>query len=567
MNSREQQSTRSVAESTLETLPLHSTDLLTLLDEQGVIHYESPAIERLYGYEQDELVGKPVADYFHPDDRQRVMEAFGAVIEGEAHHTESVEYRHLMADDSYRWVESVASSNPTPEGLYVVNSRDISERKERERELAAARQQAAAERDRTDAIRQLLLAASTDRDIKGSVCRLLVEEYDCAAAWITRQYDVAISGDSDTLTLATHGDDRGFRTESTNEVDAVTRRALSTQESTAVECDDSETVEYNGSETVREEAAEGLAACELAAARSVPLEHDGLSFGVLTVVSDAPLGEGAADLLSEFADAVAFTQRLRVQQQTLAAQRVLELRVEITDWQFLLGIASAPELPDDVRLVAHELSRCTEVTYLVETTDASADRLAAAAEGVAGVREVAAVSQSTGSKSLVWLRVDAPTVGTILTGYGGAVETMVATEGRLTVTARFSQLTDLGTVARSLRAEWPEAVVTASASRPVAEESPVPFGELTIKQEAALRAATVAGFFDRPQGATASEIADTLDVSRSTFLHHVRAAERKVFGDAFEVVDDAADEAEREADDTEADDGAVDESAENDDAR
>ena len=560
MNSREQQSTPSVAESTLETLPLHSTDLLTLLDEQGVIHYESPAIERLYGYEQDELVGEPVADYFHPDDRQRVMDAFVAVVEGEAHHTEAVEYRHLMADDSYRWIESVASSNPTPEGLYVVNSRDISERKERERELAAARQQAAAERDRTDAIRQLLLAASTDRDIEGSVCRLLVEEYDCAAAWITRQYDVAISGDSDTLTLAAHGDDRGFRSESTNEVDAVTRRALSTQESTAVERD--------GSETVREEAADKLAACGLAAARSVPLEHDGLSFGVLTVVSDAPLGEGAADLLSEFADAVAFTQRLRVQQQTLAAQRVLELRVEITDWQFLLGIASAPELPDDVRLVGHELSRGKAVTYLVETTDISADRLAAAAEGVAGVRDVAAVSQSIGSKSLVRLRVDAPTVGTVLTGYGGAVETMVAAEGRLTVTAQFSQLTDLGTVARSLRAEWPEAVVTASASRPVDEESPAPFGELTIKQEAALRAATVAGFFDRPQGATASEIADSLDVSRSTFLHHVRAAERKIFGDVFEVAPDderynnplAADATEPDEDGVESDD-AVDESA------
>ena len=75
MTSREQHST-------LEHLPLHSTDLLTLLDDQGVIHYESPAIERLYGYDQDELVGEQVAEYFHPDDRERVMAAFQAVVKG-----------------------------------------------------------------------------------------------------------------------------------------------------------------------------------------------------------------------------------------------------------------------------------------------------------------------------------------------------------------------------------------------------------------------------------------------------------------------------------------------------
>ena len=109
MTSREQQSTVSVAESTLETLPLHSTDLLTLLDEQGVIHYESPAIERLYGYEQDEPVGEQVAEYFHPEDRERVVEAFAAMVSEKAHHVEAVEYRHLQADGSYKWIESVGS--------------------------------------------------------------------------------------------------------------------------------------------------------------------------------------------------------------------------------------------------------------------------------------------------------------------------------------------------------------------------------------------------------------------------------------------------------------------------
>ncbi len=53
-------------EVSLETIPLHSTNLLTVLDEDGVIQYESPSIERVFGFRQRELVGEQVAEFFHP---------------------------------------------------------------------------------------------------------------------------------------------------------------------------------------------------------------------------------------------------------------------------------------------------------------------------------------------------------------------------------------------------------------------------------------------------------------------------------------------------------------------
>ena len=122
----------------LETLPVHSTDLLTLLDADGTIRYESPAIETLYGYDQHALVGQQVADYIHPTDRQRVMEAFETIQTATEHQVETVEYRHRVADDDdYLWVESVTSSTPTPEGRYVINSRDISTRKARDQRFRA----------------------------------------------------------------------------------------------------------------------------------------------------------------------------------------------------------------------------------------------------------------------------------------------------------------------------------------------------------------------------------------------------------------------------------------------
>lgn len=119
----------------LDVLPLHSSTLLTVLDENGVIQYESPSITRIYGFDQDDLVGDQVAEYFHPDDRERVVAAFEHIVTSDGSGVEAVEYRHERADGTYTWVESVASATPTPEGYYVINTRDISDQKARERRL------------------------------------------------------------------------------------------------------------------------------------------------------------------------------------------------------------------------------------------------------------------------------------------------------------------------------------------------------------------------------------------------------------------------------------------------
>lgn len=125
---------RSEAPVPLDVLPLHSTNLLTVLDENGMVRYESPSIERIYGFEQDDLVGEQVAEYFHPEDRKVVVAAFETVVTGDET-VEAIEYRHRKADGTYTWVESIASANPTPDGNYVINTRDISDRKVREQHL------------------------------------------------------------------------------------------------------------------------------------------------------------------------------------------------------------------------------------------------------------------------------------------------------------------------------------------------------------------------------------------------------------------------------------------------
>lgn len=122
----------------IRDIPLHSTNLLSLLDEDGIIKYQSPSIARLCEFNQDDLVGMSCTECFHPDDRDRVTDAFENVVSSDDFVIEAVEYRHLKADGTYIWVESVTSSNPTSNGNYVINTRDISGRKQQQKELEKA---------------------------------------------------------------------------------------------------------------------------------------------------------------------------------------------------------------------------------------------------------------------------------------------------------------------------------------------------------------------------------------------------------------------------------------------
>jgi DNA-binding CsgD family transcriptional regulator len=72
-------------------------------------------------------------------------------------------------------------------------------------------------------------------------------------------------------------------------------------------------------------------------------------------------------------------------------------------------------------------------------------------------------------------------------------------------------------------------VGTAGLGEPTPSDGTDPLAELTDRQREVLATAHEGGFFERPKAANSDELAATLDITRSTFLQHLRAAERKVF--------------------------------------
>lgn len=116
----------------------HSPDIVTILEADGTIQYNSPAIEHVLGYDQDDLVGEVAYDVVHPEDRTRLKTGLRTLSDAEEEARESFEYRLRRADGSWTWVESIASNRAgRGSGGFLLNSRDISDRKARERELEA----------------------------------------------------------------------------------------------------------------------------------------------------------------------------------------------------------------------------------------------------------------------------------------------------------------------------------------------------------------------------------------------------------------------------------------------
>ncbi len=55
-------------ENRFRALIQHVSDMVAILDANGIIKYKSPSVERILGYKPEELVGKNFLEYIHPED-------------------------------------------------------------------------------------------------------------------------------------------------------------------------------------------------------------------------------------------------------------------------------------------------------------------------------------------------------------------------------------------------------------------------------------------------------------------------------------------------------------------
>jgi PAS domain S-box-containing protein len=117
----------------------NSLDVITIIDLQGLIQYQSPSSERIIGYLPDELANQSIFELIHAEDHSILKYALE-----QKSNTFFFSYRIQHRDGTWLWFESSGTnllSNPLINGI-VLNSRDITDRKKEEdqrkqKELAA----------------------------------------------------------------------------------------------------------------------------------------------------------------------------------------------------------------------------------------------------------------------------------------------------------------------------------------------------------------------------------------------------------------------------------------------
>jgi len=94
------------SEQKFRLLAENSEDIISVHAADGTIWYLSPSVTQVLGYDVDEVIGTPILDYVHPDDRHKFFKQDkpGALQDKESI---IVRYRICKKDETYLWLESI----------------------------------------------------------------------------------------------------------------------------------------------------------------------------------------------------------------------------------------------------------------------------------------------------------------------------------------------------------------------------------------------------------------------------------------------------------------------------
>lgn len=121
------------SEARFRSLVQNSSDIVTVLDEEGKVQYSSESSEKMLGLSGMEMIGKYLAGIVLEEDQDSYQQALEETIR-KKENNHSIEYRIRDGSGQIRYVESVMNNlleDKSVRGV-VVNSRDITQRKDAE---------------------------------------------------------------------------------------------------------------------------------------------------------------------------------------------------------------------------------------------------------------------------------------------------------------------------------------------------------------------------------------------------------------------------------------------------
>jgi PAS domain S-box-containing protein len=516
--------TEALKEQSMDEAPVGITIADFSLPDRPLV-YVNRAFCETTGYSTAEALGRNCRYLQGPDtDPESVAELRRAVDAGEPTSVELLNYRR---DGSEFWnrVDIAPLKNSDGEITHYVGFQtDITARVRAEE--AAERYAAAANRERErlqgllehiegvlEDVTGVLVRAESRSELETGVCERVTDAPSYAAAWIG---DCDFSPDTVVPKVWTSNDEAmdGLVVDRADENDPVAR---------AVSTHTPQTGPLPVNHAERGIPFEGTVA--------VPLLHRETLYGVLVVYTRTETVEDhELVVLGTVGRAVGAAIDAFESRRSLLTESVVELQVVVDDPdEPLVALATAA----DCSLAAEGVVARDDGTILlfVSTHPPDADLDAVSIPGIEDVRRVGEDAET----GLFEVLLPTESNLSLIAEAGGRLTDLSvdATDRSLTLTVTVAEratgralLDDLREVSHSVQVgrirERDSPPATQRGFIADVEES------LTEKQRTALQLAYVGGFFEWPHGISGDELADAMDVSRSTFHQHLRAAERKL---------------------------------------
>jgi PAS domain S-box-containing protein len=508
-------------------------DVAFIFDETGryLEVLSGSETEELQTVDQQQLVGKRLHDAFEPSKADRYLDHVRTTLETGS--VETIEYC-VETEGGERWYEGRTAplGNPIDGHEAVVwVARDITERRENERELAQSRD----ELTRLNRINGLI--NSIFQSLVGSATREEIEQTVCEGLANSEFYQFAWTGgpwvkDERTNPSVVAGADR----EKVERLVKATSARPKEENSLAQVVDENEPVvvsDVTEAERLSDREKDRMAELEMCSATLVPLTYGSTNYGVLAISGASPRTFSDRELtaLETLGEIAAFAINAVKNRNLILSDTAVELEFQVRNCESVFGRISA-ELDCRCRLEGIVPVSDDCLIEYVTFEGASADPVLELIDdaGIADERRVVSddedcVLEVVLAESGVYRLIKAGTV----------VKSATAEDGDVRYVAEAPSDLDVRTVVESFRQTYPdsELVSKQKVDRPVhtTQEFQQTLGEsLTDKQRTALQAAYFAGYYEYPRESTGEDVADSLDVSSPTLHQHLRAAQRKLVG-------------------------------------
>jgi PAS domain S-box-containing protein len=278
----------------------------------------------------------------------------------------------------------------------------------------------------------------------------------------------------------------------------------------------------------------------------VPFSYNNRIYGLLTLYTDrsGAFDERELALLSTLGDRIGQVLHSLETERVLHADTVTALTFRSTDTGSFFVSASA-ELDCTIDIIDTIPGSAETFVYYASIRGASLDALdeiAAEADCVVEMRQIRTGTDPPGGDVEIELRERS--LAAALMRMGAVVKRDTITGGEAEVVCEVPLSHDIESLVTCLSQSFPDTDLVAKREYNRSEESTgEPAGqvladvyheELTDRQRQVLRAAAYGGFFESPRGSTATEVADALSLTQSTFSYHLRNAQQTLFEALFE---------------------------------